>query len=309
MVSSVTIAILPREGFSHARRSLESLYTSSALAFEVVVIDGGSPWPVSAALRREARRRGFRLVRLERFLTPNAARNIALAHAKSDYIVFADNDLLYANGWLERLVETADATGAALVGPIVCAGDEGEPPFAEVHGARGIGNITEHAGRRSFQEHHPFVHQALAEVQRTVFTEPCELLEFHCLLARRDIFARIGAFDEELRSALEHVDLCFNVRRAGGLVYIEPRAVVHQILPPELPRGVLSLPYFIHRWKHASNHASLQHFCAKWQIPAGDPVIAAHAQWLRDRRWIVVTKFLAWLRRLGLPIAAGSGDR
>ena len=45
-----------------------------------------------------------------------------------------------------------------------------------------------------------------------------------CLLMRREVFQRIGGFDEKLPGALADIDLCLKMRRAGYLVVYTPLA-------------------------------------------------------------------------------------
>src|SRR5207249_8335576 len=54
----------------------------------------------------------------ERHLVPNEARNIGLRRVRTRYVVFIDNDAVPAPGWLERMVECAEETGAWVVGPL-----------------------------------------------------------------------------------------------------------------------------------------------------------------------------------------------
>ena len=75
---------------------------------------------------------------------------------------------------------------------------------------------------------------------------PTELVEFHCVLIRTDILARIGPLDEEILNDPHHVDFCMMVREAGGSIYLEPAAVVTQIAPP--PVQWSDLAFFLQRW-------------------------------------------------------------
>ena len=54
--------------------------------------------------------------------------------AETEYVVFVDNDVLYTEGWLDRLVACADETGAEVVAPLTC---QGLPAHTEIHHAGG----------------------------------------------------------------------------------------------------------------------------------------------------------------------------
>src|SRR5215469_1906691 len=130
----VTIVVSPRERFGMARQSLESIYASSDIPFELVYIDDRSPDWLSQWLETESIKRGFRVIQRDRFVTPNEARNLGAAASTTDYIVFIDNDVICSPGWLGALVRTADEPRAAGVAPLIC---EGEPSTARVHQATG----------------------------------------------------------------------------------------------------------------------------------------------------------------------------
>ncbi|HTE65712.1 MAG TPA: glycosyltransferase, partial [Candidatus Binatia bacterium] len=85
---AVTILVVPREQFSVAGRALEALYERSRHPFALIYVDGGSPRAVRREIEASARRRGFTLIRTNGYLTPNQARNLALARVKSRYVVF-----------------------------------------------------------------------------------------------------------------------------------------------------------------------------------------------------------------------------
>src|SRR6185436_15805021 len=120
----VTVAVVPRERFSFAERSLESVLQNIPQSVEVVYVDGGSPSPVREYLERQSAWPHFELIRSEEYLTPNAARNLAAARVRTKYVAFVDNDALVSPGWLDALVDCAESTGAWVVGPVYC---ESEP--------------------------------------------------------------------------------------------------------------------------------------------------------------------------------------
>ncbi len=262
----VTVVVVPRERFSLARRALECLLSETTCPFRLVYVDGASPRPVKRYLEAEARRSGLRLLRSERHLSPTEARNLGLREARTRYVVFIDNDVLVRAGWLEALVRCAEETDAWLVGPLYCLG---EPPFSTIHMAGGTAHIEVRDGGRYLSERHYWPGQQLGEMEPRLERVQTELIEFHCMLVRTEVFGRLGPLDEGLLSDFEHIDLCMKVREAGGVIYLEPRAVVNWITPPPLAWSDVS--YFMLRWSDAWNRASLRHFREKWQMTEQDP--------------------------------------
>ena len=255
-------------------------------------MDGGSPPLVRDAIARLSREKGFRLIRTEEYLVPNRARNLGARDVDTEHVVFIDNDVIPEPGWLDALVRCADETGAWIVGPVYCIGD---PRRKIVHVAMGEARIEEAAGRRAFRERHCFVNQHLDAVLPKLRRAPCEMVEFHCLLVRRDALARLGPLDEGLMSALEHVDLCLAAREAGGAVYTEPSSVVTYVAPPPFRDG--DLRYFLLRWSDEWNRQSVARFAEKWRLPPDDAGLRSVSRWLGYHRKLAVPRPLRILAK------------
>jgi GT2 family glycosyltransferase len=288
----VTVVVTQRESFRHTARSIESLYATAGVPFDLLYVDAGSPPRVGQMIDDAARRHGFRVLRDDRFLTPNEARNRALALVESEFVVFVDNDVVFRNAWLQRLLACADETDADLVGPLTCIGD---PPFRKVHYAGGILRIEETAAGRSLREVYRFYGRSFNAVAHELVREPTELLELHCILARRSVFERIGVFDEGLLTATEHVDLCLLVARSGGKIMFEPDAMINELLPAPFPLDRQSLPFFRQRWSSTKNRATIEHFRSKWGLQSGDWALESALDFCNDRGDVI-------FRYLGLDI-------
>ena len=302
---SVTIVLVPRERFGPTLGSLDRLYAATPSAFRLVCVDGGSPPSLAKALARESLARGFRLVRTERYLTPNQARSLGLREASGRYVVFLDNDVLVTPGWLDALVRCAEETGADLVGPLYCVG---ERELEVVHMAGGVARIETQDGRRVLREEHRMAGRRLSDVRRELRREPTELLEFHCMLVRADVFERVGPLDTRLLCSGEHIDLCLAVRQAGGKVYFEPEAVVTYVPPPSLAWS--DAAYFARRWSEAWNQATRSRFREKWALGSDDPCLREGTRWLRSHRRLLIAPLLRPLRaafpgRVGRAIELG----
>lgn len=286
----VTIIVTQRERFGMTEESLESLYTHTPDP-EVIYVDGNSPRRTAARLKAEAAQHGFRLIRQERFLTPNQARNIGVAAAETEYVVFVDNDVLFTDGWLDRLVACADETGADVVAPLTC---QGLPAHSEIHHAGGDyapgGDMAEFfAGNpelgRAFDEVMHGHAEKVADWQERLERQETGMCEFHCALARRSVFDRIGPLDEKLMSTKEHIDFCMSVRAAGGTVWFEPSSVVTYVFPCRArPMTADDWPFFSLRWSDAYGRRSLEHFIAKWNLKTRPDYVASKRRIYMVRR-------------------------
>jgi hypothetical protein len=300
MRPAVTIMVVPRERFSVSARALAALYERTQYPFSLVYVDGGAPRSIRRQLEVASRRHGFSLIRRDRYLTPNQARNLALRQVRTKYVVSLDNDVLVTPGWLDSLVRCAEDTGASVVGPVTCIG---EPEGEIVHSAGGAAHVAEWGTRRHFVHQNHFEYSRLDNVRPLLARSETEMVEFHCMLIRTDVFGRIGALDEEILNDPHHVDVCMTVRQAGGSIYLEPAAVVTQIAPPPVPWS--DLPFFLQRWNGPATRRSLEHFRRKWRLPDDDPSLAAFSLWLVDRRRLAFRK-LHWMVQAAVGWRAGT---
>jgi GT2 family glycosyltransferase len=287
----VTIVVVPREQFSKSQISLESIYAATPPPFRLVYVDGNSPPRLRRYFEQQAAARGFQLIRTENYLTSNEARNLGLREVHTEYVAFLDNDVFVQPGWLQALLRCADETDAWVVGPLNCYGIDGrsgEPHTVHVAGAnlRIVDN-----GARRLEEKGRHVNRPLAEVHPELRREPIDLVEFHCMLVRTDVFDRIGRLDEKLLSFFDHMDFCLAVQQAGGTVYFEPDAVVTHLAPP--PFAPMDLPYFLLRWSNAWLRPSVRHFASKHRLTVCERDFGGHFQFRNQHR----RRLIAGIRR------------
>ncbi|MGH7214425.1 MAG: glycosyltransferase family 2 protein [Tepidisphaeraceae bacterium] len=271
----LTVVVVPRERFSFAVEQLRRVYETADVPFRLVYVDGNSPPYVQRALEAQARARGFELLRSDRFLTPNQARNLGLSRVVTEYAVVIDNDCAPHAGWLSKLLACALETGADVIGPLYHLR---EPEAGVLHMAGGHLSRRVVNGRKILFETHRWGDAPAASVDRPLVREPIDLVEWHCLLLRMHIWRRLGGLDESLLNTREHVDFCMSVRDAGGSVWFEPEAHVSYMIPPPLETG--DLPYYWLRWSEDWTERSLAYFNHKWDI-THDP---EHMNWTRAHR-------------------------
>ncbi|MBD1804925.1 glycosyltransferase [Microcoleus sp. FACHB-SPT15] len=260
----VTIVVVPRERFSYTQESLESIYAHTNIPFKLVYVDGNSPAKVRRYLEQKAQEKNFQIVRTDYYLYPNQARNLGLAQVKTKYLVFIDNDVVVSPGWLNPLVQCAEETGAAVVGPLMCQ----EKPLHEIiHFAGGESHIwldkTGDQARRRLREKMYSQGQQVAQLRDQLQRQETELAEFHCVMVRSEIFKQIGFLDEAILNTKEHLDFCMSVRQSGGTVYFEPASIVTYVIEP--PQWT-DLHYYMLRWSDAWTLSSLHRLRDKWGL-------------------------------------------
>ena len=294
-----TIVVVARDRFSKAQESLESVFANTPEPFELIYVDAGSPAPVRRWLEEQAASRGFELIRRDHYLASNTARMIGARLAKTEFIVFLDNDVIVAPGWLGALLDCADATGAAVVGPLTCEGD-----FNTIHFAGGEVTLSEErengATVRHLRDRIYLPQRKVEDVRDELKRSQCSLTEYHCFLIRRESLEQVGGLDPMMLSTREHVDLCLAIMETGGTVWFEPDSVVCFL--GTTPLKPSDLEYYCLRWSDDWQRRSLHHFREKWRL-ADDEFFWKRLERLDWRRRTYVVAPIA--RRLTL----GRGSR
>ena len=305
----VTIVVSPRERFGMAQDSLESIYATAGIPFELVYIDARSPAYVSDWLKAAAPVRGFRVIHRDRFVNPNEARNMGAAAAKTEFVVFIDNDVICADGWLAALVKAADETGADITAPLVC---EGSPVHSRVHQATGSFTNDKAAffatpyGKRELIDIMTHHSTPLGEVRDQLRREETDTCEFHCLMVRRAFLQKIGPepFDEEMYATKEHIDFCMTAQTKGAKLIFEPSAIVTYVFPNrQSPMTPDDVPYFLLRWSPQWQIHSLNHMQKKWGLNDG-----AYFNEIRDPRYLRMRHFEGYVKPMirKIPVVRSS---
>jgi GT2 family glycosyltransferase len=287
MRADVTIVVVPRERFSYARRSLESILEHTETPYKLVYVDGGSPSGLRRYLAAQARARGFDLIRTEHYLPPNRARNLGLQKVDTKYVVFLDNDVLVNSGWLGPLVRCAEETGASIVGPLIC---EGHPAHETIHFAGGEARIeARHLVEKIYRQG-----ERLADVRDRLRRASTGACEFHCVMVRTSLLDALGPFDEALLSVRENVDFCIMAARNGGAIYLEPASVVTYV--GYTPLSWSDIPFYLLRWNSAWTLASLHHLREKWDV-CEDEYFGHQYRTLdwRHRDFLIQNTLLRWI--------------
>ncbi|MBI4421936.1 MAG: glycosyltransferase family 2 protein [Gemmatimonadetes bacterium] len=207
----VSIVIPCRNEERYLARCLDSILASEYASdrLEVLVVDGRSDDRTPAILAGYAARHPrIRVLENARRTAP-AALNAGIRAARGDIILRMDAHVVYPPPYIPRLVAALEETGADNVGGLIVTlpADESAVARAIAVGLShplGVGTSYFRIGSRT---------------RRWVDTVP-----FGCY--RRDVFQRIGMFDEEL---IRNQDDEFNFRliRQGGRVLLVPDVVAY----------------------------------------------------------------------------------
>lgn len=220
--TTIAVVVPVRNEERHIARTLDALMSQEypPAAFEVIVVDGQSSdrtWQIAAEYAAR-----FQNVRL--FENPNrwssAARNIGIRETSADVILIVDGHCELADrSHLARVADAFERSGADCLGRPQPLGIGGAN-----HAQRAIA-----LARGCWLGHHP---------DSYIFSSGEGLVPAHSVAAayRRDVFDKIGMFDEEF-DACEDVELNHRIDRRGLKCFWTDRIALHYV-PRSTLRGL-----------------------------------------------------------------------
>jgi len=207
--TSVSIYIPNLDGGERLRRTLESL-SAQTMPVPVVLVDNASRDDSPTFAEREF---GARVLRLERNLGFGSALNRGVAEFPADRLVFLNNDVECEPQFLEALVE---ASGRAdMAAGVLLQADR-----TDLIDSAGVV-----ADQTLLAWDYLYGHPAADATTAAPPLGPTG----GAALVKRDVFERVGGFDERIFAYLEDVDLALRLRCAGAVCALAPEArAVHR---------------------------------------------------------------------------------
>jgi GT2 family glycosyltransferase len=234
---------------------LRSLFQRTDYAdFEVLVVDNGSQDPRTFALFDETRARypdRFAVLRDDGAFNFSRLVNRGVRAVAGAYVLLLNNDVEAIDpGWLAAMVRQAQRPSIGCVGARLLFPD-GTVQHAGVVVGRGA------AATNVF---HRAANSALGQGNRLRTVANYSAVTAACLLVRREIFEKVGGFDECFAVDLNDVDFCLRVREAGyhnifvpgaELIHHESATRGHPCATPESSRRLQAeAAAFRERWPH-----------------------------------------------------------
>lgn len=211
---SIAICTYNRKEMLHqALDSLVKQKNDKKFNYEIVIVDDGSTDGTKKMVEKFKRSAP---IPLRYIYQPGkgvaAARNLSVKEAKGDWVAFFDDDQIADRNWLKELYSTATKRGADCVGG---------PRFLSISDEK-------------LQKIHPVCRALLGEIvvkkeerknNRKWYPDTGNIL------IKREVFYKVGMFDESLISGGEDLDFFRRVRRRSLKVWVTQKAIVHHMIP------------------------------------------------------------------------------
>lgn len=273
---TVTIGFTPRERFSLAAESLQRIFDHTHIPFNLIVVDCNTPkvyWQQIEQILQG--RENVKVIHRDRYLLPNQSRNLVVREAQDEFLCLIENDNLVADGWLTQLITACEEYPADVAVPLLMEGRSRKAPvhfddrLHQVHSVPTSEGIKLEILPRTDDK----------EKDRGQELRKVQFMEQHCLLFRRNVFDRIGLYDEELNTR-DEIDLSLALYSAGVPVVFEPKCEINYL--PPYPPSPEDEEYFLMKWDIARAHKSHERIQKKWNLLH----LPGSIEFVKDRRRI-----------------------
>ena len=219
VVNKCSIIIPVFNNSDYIKQYLDVLYTVTPNhLFELIIVNNASTDGTKEFLNEFAKTYpNVKVIHNQENLGFAKACNQGARAAKGKYLVFLNNDTIPLKDWLEemlKIIETEKNVG--IVGSKLLYPN----------------NTIQHAGvaiadfLQSICPYH--IHRkSPADAPEVNVVKDYQAVTGACMLIPKELFDRLGGFDEGFLNGYEDVDLCFQVREAGYRVVYTPKSVLY----------------------------------------------------------------------------------
>jgi GT2 family glycosyltransferase len=224
---------------------------------EIIVVDDASPDETSDVLEEFGDR--IHVVTHRENLGFARSSNDGVAAARSNILVFLNNDTVPRPGWLEALMGYARAhPEAGIVGAKLLYPDGG----------------VQHAGVAICEDRRPrHAYRGFPETHPAVsLSRRLQVVTGACMLVRRHLFARLGGFDTAFRNGFEDVDFCLRAGEIGSEVHYCAESVLeHHESATRHSRSDEELRNFQIYWDRWAHRVVPDEWTFSWALPRVRP--------------------------------------
>jgi O-antigen biosynthesis protein len=200
--------------------------------YEVIIVDNNSSQSATFELfKKYSQRFGdrFKVLKFDEAFNYSRINNYAVKHAVGDYLLFLNNDteVLHAD-WMELMVQQVQRTSIGAVGVRLLFPDRKIQHAGMVIGLEYGGN--------TFLYEDEMAGGYLGYIRQT---RNYSAVTAACLMCRREVFEKVGGFEESFAVEFNDSDLCLKMKEAGyNNIYLPHVSLIHY---ESLSRGYVHL--------------------------------------------------------------------
>jgi len=225
------VVILNWNGYEDFKECIKSLQKEAYKNFQIVLVDNGSEINEAELLENDFP--AIKSIRIEENLGFSGGNNIGIKYSlgqSTDFILLLNNDTIVETNFLEPLVEKMlQDNQVGIVAPQI----NYYSARNRVWSAGGKIRKIRASGFADFDK----IESYLSSNERQVdFVSGC------CMLVRREVFEKIGLFDENYFLYVEDTDFCHRVTEAGYKIYVTPKSKIYHKVNSSTKKIIFCFP-------------------------------------------------------------------
>ncbi|MEG8945549.1 glycosyltransferase [Rosettibacter firmus] len=210
----LTVIMPVYNNVDYTKQSVESLLKTTPQLKQLIIIDNNSTDSTESYLRElELSNKNVKVIRNSMNIGFPAAVNQGMKIADTEFVIVANNDIIFTEHWAERIIEIADSDNKiGMVGPISNI----------VSGVQ----IDINAKYNSIEEMHRYAAEVREKNKGQVLQFP--RIAFLCSLIKKEVIDKIGGLDERFSPGnYEDDDFCLRAQLAGYKTVIAKDVFIH----------------------------------------------------------------------------------
>lgn len=231
---SINIVILNWNGYKDTSELLESLFKVTYGNYKVIVVDNNSSNSEAEKIDKVYQDR-VNIIRCKENLGFAGGNNVGINYSleeKADFILLINNDTTVVPDFLEILVSKFKTENqAGIIAPRINYYDRPEKIWTE-------------GGKISRIRGSGFAYSDKLESETNSFDRSVSFVSGCCMLIKRDVFLKVGLFDENYFLYTEDTDLCFRTIKAGYKIYVTPRSKIFHKVNSSTKSSYSTLPLY-----------------------------------------------------------------
>lgn len=233
-MKKVAVIILNYKVKNQAIKCVRSVQKSDYQNIEIIVVDNNSDDGISEEIKKIS---GVKFIQNQENLGYTGGNNIGIKKALeggADYVFILNPDTELNKTAISALVDCAEKESAGIVGPKILFEDQ---------------KTIWHAGGIFNKENVLGTHRGLDEKDYGQYekVEEVDYISGAAVLVQRDVFKKVGLFDEKYFLYYEDSDFCFRAKQAGFKILYIPQAVVYHRNAQSTGLGSALQDYYITR--------------------------------------------------------------
>ena len=253
----ISIVIPTRDYADILKKCVDSIYEKTTYRnFEIIVADNDSKEKETLKYFKETQKKhdNFHVVECKFEFNYSKINNIAVKHAKGEYIVLLNNDTeVITPEWLDIMVGYASQKHVGIVGPKLLYPD-GTVQHAGV--ILGLGGVASHAYIGANRNDTGLYGRLRVPYNYSACTAACFMI-------KKDIYTKLKGLNEELKVAYNDIDFCIRVLKEGyynvfvpqvELLHYESKSRGFDTTTEKYKRFLIESNYMYEKWENTINN-------------------------------------------------------